>query len=70
MEIEKSHRNEMDLSMKGVVPILVTPFDIQGRVDKHSLESLIDFNIEAGVHGWALPLDLKYSSSAMRSGKW
>jgi len=51
MEIEKSHRNEMDLSMKGVVPILVTPFDIQGRVDKHSLESLIDFNIEAGVHG-------------------
>ena len=35
----------------GVVPILITPFDSQGRIDSDSLQSLIDFNINSGVHG-------------------
>ena len=35
----------------GVVPILITPFDTQGRIDSDSLQSLIDFNINSGVHG-------------------
>jgi dihydrodipicolinate synthase/N-acetylneuraminate lyase len=37
--------------MRGVLPILVTPFDDRGRIDVDSLASLVDFNIAAGVHG-------------------
>jgi dihydrodipicolinate synthase/N-acetylneuraminate lyase len=37
--------------MRGVFPILVTPFDDQSRVDEESLRRLVEFNIEAGVHG-------------------
>lgn len=43
-------------SMQGVFPILVTPFDEQGRVDEESLRRLIDFNIDAGVHGLGVAL--------------
>jgi dihydrodipicolinate synthase/N-acetylneuraminate lyase len=38
-------------TIRGVVPILVTPFDEKERIDEDSLKSLIDFNIAAGVHG-------------------
>jgi 4-hydroxy-tetrahydrodipicolinate synthase len=38
-------------SIRGVVPILVTPFDEAGRIDEASLKRLVDFNIAAGVHG-------------------
>lgn len=41
----------MSTSLSGVIPILVTPFDDKGRIDTGSLQSLIDFNIDAGVHG-------------------
>ncbi len=37
--------------LTGVVPILVTPFDAKGRIDEESLGRLVDFNIDAGVHG-------------------
>jgi len=43
-------------TIKGVVPILITPFDEAGRIDTASLESLIDFNIAAGVHGLGVAL--------------
>jgi dihydrodipicolinate synthase/N-acetylneuraminate lyase len=43
-------------SLQGVVPILVTPFDEQGRIDIDSLERLIDFDIAAGVHGLGVAL--------------
>jgi dihydrodipicolinate synthase/N-acetylneuraminate lyase len=43
-------------SMQGVFPILVTPFDVQGRIDEESLRRLIDFNIDAGVHGLGVAL--------------
>lgn len=43
-------------TIEGVVPILVTPFDEQGRIDVDSLKSLIDFNIAAGVHGLGVAL--------------
>src|SRR5579863_930287 len=36
---------------RGVFPILVTPFDSDGRIDVDSLQSLVDFNVAAGVHG-------------------
>ena len=42
--------------MRGVFPILVTPFDDRERVDEDSLRSLVDFNIGAGVHGLGIAL--------------
>lgn len=42
--------------MRGVFPILVTPFDDQSRVDEESLCRLVEFNIEAGVHGLGVAL--------------
>jgi len=38
-------------SLRGVIPALVTPIDGQGDVDKRSLESLIRFQLDAGVQG-------------------
>ena len=43
-------------TMRGVYPILVTPFHEDGRIDEESLRRLIDFNIEAGVHGLGVAL--------------
>jgi 4-hydroxy-tetrahydrodipicolinate synthase len=40
-----------DRNITGIVPILVTPFDEDGRIDEESLERLIEFNIAGGVHG-------------------
>ncbi|MBN1400320.1 MAG: dihydrodipicolinate synthase family protein [Anaerolineae bacterium] len=40
-----------DTTMRGLYPILVTPFDEQERIDVESLRSLVDFLIEQGVHG-------------------
>lgn len=37
--------------LAGVLPILVTPFDDDGRVDEESLRSLVEFFIERGCHG-------------------
>lgn len=53
-------------SMQGVFPILVTPFDEQGRIDEESLRRLVDFNINAGVHGLGVALGseiFKFSES-------
>ncbi len=44
------------MSIEGVVPILVTPFDRDGGIDTASLRRLIDFDIEAGVHGLGVAL--------------
>lgn len=40
----------------GVIPILVTPFDEAGRIDRDSLQSLVDFTIDAGVHALGIAL--------------
>ena len=37
--------------MRGVFPILITPFDDRDRIDEDSLRSVVDYNIDAGVHG-------------------
>jgi 4-hydroxy-tetrahydrodipicolinate synthase len=42
--------------MCGVYPILVTPYDEQARVDVDSLQNLVDFCLEAGVHGLGVAL--------------
>jgi len=36
---------------RGVYAILATPFDLERKVDIQSLESLVEFEIKAGVHG-------------------
>lgn len=41
----------LDESAKGVYIIAATPFDHEGRLDLESLDRLIGFYIEAGVHG-------------------
>lgn len=40
----------------GVIPILVTPFDERGRIDVDSLQNLVDFTIDAGVHALGIAL--------------
>ncbi|RYY13906.1 MAG: dihydrodipicolinate synthase family protein, partial [Alphaproteobacteria bacterium] len=42
--------------LHGVVPILITPFDSEGRIDEESLANLVEFNIRAGVHGLGVAL--------------
>jgi len=42
--------------LHGVVPILITPFDMEGRIDEESLSNLVEFNIRAGVHGLGVAL--------------
>jgi 4-hydroxy-tetrahydrodipicolinate synthase len=43
-------------TMRGVYPILVTPFDQKEQIDVESLQRLIDFNLDAGVHGLGVAL--------------
>jgi 4-hydroxy-tetrahydrodipicolinate synthase len=38
-------------ALRGIVPALITPLDESGEVDEASIHSLIDFQIDAGVHG-------------------
>ena len=42
--------------MQGIFPILVTPFDRLERIDTDSLCSLVDYTIDAGVHGLGIAL--------------
>ena len=41
-------------TMRGVFPILVTPFDDRDRVDIDSLQNLVDYCIDQGVHGFGI----------------
>ena len=41
-------------TMRGVFPILVTPFDDRDRVDIDSLQNLVDYCINEGVHGFGI----------------
>jgi 4-hydroxy-tetrahydrodipicolinate synthase len=42
------------MQFQGVLPILPTPFTSTGSIDKGSLERLIDFELEVGVHGMSI----------------
>lgn len=42
--------------LRGVYPILVTPFDEHENVDEDSLRNLVDFIIDCGVHGLGIAL--------------
>ena len=43
-------------TMQGVFPILLTPFDLNSRLDEESLRRLVEFNLAAGVHGLGIAL--------------
>jgi 4-hydroxy-tetrahydrodipicolinate synthase len=43
-------------TMHGVVPIVVTPFTPDGAIDVESLRSVVEFNLDAGVHGIGIAL--------------
>jgi 4-hydroxy-tetrahydrodipicolinate synthase len=42
--------------MRGIFPILITPFDEHARIDEDSLRGLVEFNLAAGVHGLGIAL--------------
>jgi len=46
----------MAVMLRGVYPILVTPFDDHEEPDEESLRHLVDFTIAAGVHGLGIAL--------------
>ncbi|MCC7367168.1 MAG: dihydrodipicolinate synthase family protein [Chloroflexi bacterium] len=46
--------------MQGIYPILLTPFDDEGRIDDESLLAEVDFNVNAGVHGLGLALGSEF----------
>jgi 4-hydroxy-tetrahydrodipicolinate synthase len=46
----------MAVVLRGVYPILVTPFDDQEDIDEDSLRNVVDFTIGAGVHGLGIAL--------------
>jgi len=39
------------LEVKGVVPPLITPMDMDEKVDEKALRRLINYVIDGGVHG-------------------
>ena len=43
-------------NIHGVVPILVTPFTPNEAIDEESLRRLVEFNLNAGVHGVGIAL--------------
>ena len=43
-------------SLRGIIPILVTPFDTEDGIDEESLANLVEFNIRAGVQGLGVAL--------------
>jgi dihydrodipicolinate synthase/N-acetylneuraminate lyase len=44
------------MAMTGVYPILVTPFDAAGRIDEDDVRALVEYNLEAGVHGLGIAM--------------
>jgi dihydrodipicolinate synthase/N-acetylneuraminate lyase len=44
---------EQSADVRGIIPIVYTPFDAEGRIDEEDLERLVEYLIAAGVHGLA-----------------
>src|SRR6185312_6866788 len=43
----------MESRIRGIFPIVYTPFDAEGNIDQEDLRSLVDYLIAAGTHGLA-----------------
>jgi 4-hydroxy-tetrahydrodipicolinate synthase len=46
----------MATDLRGIIPILLTPFTADGALDEASLRRLVDAQIVAGVHGLGFAL--------------
>ncbi|MBM4438326.1 MAG: dihydrodipicolinate synthase family protein [Actinobacteria bacterium] len=44
----------MSPDLRGIIPIVYTPFDPSGAIDRHSLQRLVDYLVAAGAHGLAM----------------
>ena len=44
----------MAMPLRGIIPPMTTPFDIEGRVDEQAFRSEVRYLLEAGVHGVVL----------------
>ena len=42
----------MDKNQKGVYPALITPMDSDGKLNEPAMRKVIEFNINAVVHGF------------------
>jgi 4-hydroxy-tetrahydrodipicolinate synthase len=38
-------------ALRGIIPALITPLDPNGHIDEESVQSLVNFQVAAGVHG-------------------
>ena len=45
--------SQLSTPLRGILPIVYTPFDADGAVDLGDLERLVDYLIDAGAHGLA-----------------
>jgi 4-hydroxy-tetrahydrodipicolinate synthase len=45
--------SQLSAPLRGILPIVYTPFDAEGAVDLEDLERLVDYLIAAGAHGLA-----------------
>ena len=52
--VSLSNRPDSRMQFQGVLPILPTPFSDSGAVDPDSMRRLVDFELEAGVHGLSI----------------
>src|ERR671920_373805 len=43
----------IDAELRGILPIVYTPFDAAGRIDEEDVGRLVEHLIAAGVHGLA-----------------
>lgn len=45
--------NRLDNAIRGIFPIVYTPFDAEGRIDEEDLRRLVAYLIDQGAHGLA-----------------
>lgn len=56
--------------LEGIIPALFTPFKTNEEVDEDSLSNLINYLIEAGIHGlWVLGTSSEFSSLSIKECK-
>jgi dihydrodipicolinate synthase/N-acetylneuraminate lyase len=51
--VVESNLGETMVDLRGILPVVYTPFDAGGRIDEEDLERLVEHLIAAGAHGLA-----------------
>ena len=55
--------------LRGMIPITATPFDAEGRVDKDSIVTLVEFEARCGVAAGAAEMYDRYASYIRYEGQ-